>query len=104
MGLRAAARSYGIPTTTLKDRLDRKNKHATEYKKALGRPTTLPPNIEEELVKHILDSEAVFLGLTREMLMSLAFVLVVDLEKCKSTNPLTNAVIKPWLDSPDLGK
>ena len=58
LGLRAAAKLHGIPTTTLKDHVDGKNKYAIGDTKYFGRPTTLPANLENELVQHILDSES----------------------------------------------
>lgn len=73
LGLRAAARAYGIPPTTLKDHLDGKYEHAMGDTKHLGRPSILPPAIEKELVDHIIKCERMFFGLTRKDVMSLAY-------------------------------
>ena len=60
LGLRAAAREYGIPHTTLKDHIDGKYKHATGDTKHLGRPSILPPAQEKELADHIMKCESMF--------------------------------------------
>ena len=73
IGLRATAKLHGIPTTTLKDHVDGKNKYAIGEIKYFGRPTTLPANLENELVQHILDSESMFFGLTGTAVMALAY-------------------------------
>ena len=54
MGFRAVARSYGVPTTTLKIHLGVHNTFAKDSSKHNGRPTMLPAALEEELVNHIL--------------------------------------------------
>lgn len=75
MGLRAASRSYGVPVTTLKRHLDEANMYAVETSMYRGRPQTLPPEPENKLVEHILESERMFFGFTRIDVQSLAFDL-----------------------------
>ena len=75
MGLRDASRTYNVPLTTLKRRLDGKNKYAVGCSKHLGRPTMLPRELETELVQHVLLCEAMLFGFTRKSLMKLAFEL-----------------------------
>ena len=65
LGLRDAAKLHGILTTTLKDRLDDTNKYAKGSNNHLGRHPILPRAIEDELVQHILDREAMLFGSTR---------------------------------------
>lgn len=73
LGLRAAAKLHGIPTTTLRDRPDDKIKCAKGSNKHFGRPPILPRAIEDELVQHILDREAMLFGLIRKSVMELAY-------------------------------
>ena len=53
----------------------------------------MPPN-SARLHGHFHFLLKIFFSNDDALLMSLAFVLVVDLEKCKSANPLTNAVTR----------
>ena len=61
MGLNASAKAYGVPKATLKRHLDGSNKHANEEIKKLGRQQVLPLHVEEELVKHLVAMENMFL-------------------------------------------
>lgn len=56
----------------LKWRLDGKNFFATEAKQVFGRPQDLPPELETQLVQHILEPEKIFL-VGREDVKKLAF-------------------------------
>ena len=61
MGLKASAKAYGVPKATLKRHLDGSNKHANGQIKKLGRQQFLPLHVEEELVKHLVAMENMFL-------------------------------------------
>ena len=54
---------------------DERNLYANGSKRYLGRPTTFPTEIEEELVNHIVKLESMFFGMTRRDLMRLAYQL-----------------------------
>lgn len=73
LGLNAAARAYNVPKATLKRRLDGKNKYAVGSLKKFGRSQDLPPEIENQLVEHILELERKLFGINRKDLMKLAF-------------------------------
>jgi hypothetical protein len=75
MGLNAAARTYGVPKATLKRRIDKKNKNATERAQNFGRPRDLPKELEDDLVRHILSLEESFFGISRNDLRHLAYQL-----------------------------
>jgi len=53
-GLNAISRTYGLPKATLKRRLEVKNKYANGPKKCIGRPCTLPAQLEDMLVEYLL--------------------------------------------------
>lgn len=72
-GLNAAARAFGVPKATLKRHLTGCNKTARGDVKHLGRTSDLPPELEDQLVKHILEMEAMFYGLNTKSLRKLAF-------------------------------
>ena len=74
-GLNAAARAFSIPKATLRRHLVGSNKSACGGVKHLGRNTDLPPELEEELSKHILDMEAMFYGFNTQSVRKLAFQL-----------------------------
>ena len=61
MGLNASAKAYSVPKGTLKRHLDGSNKHANGEFKKLGRQQVLPLHVEEELVKHLVAMENMFL-------------------------------------------
>lgn len=73
IGLNAAAREYSIPKATLKRHLDGKNYYATEGNKVVGSLGDIPPHVEEELVRHVLDLEKALFGITATDLRRLAF-------------------------------
>ncbi|XP_039294504.1 jerky protein-like [Nilaparvata lugens] len=73
IGFNECCRQYGIPKPTLKRHLDGKNITANEGKKSMGRHTTLPPEVEQQLVEHIKKLEACFFGLTITDVRRLAF-------------------------------
>lgn len=73
MGLNAVCKMYGIPKPTLKRHIENKNAFANEAKQHFGRSTDLPPEVEKELVEHILQLESCMFGLTSKDLRRLAF-------------------------------
>ena len=73
IGLRSASRKYGIPKSTIKNHVDGKYKLAMGSNIHIGRPQMLPPKVEEELVRHILECESYFMGLTRKDVMEMAY-------------------------------
>lgn len=72
-GLNECARVYNIPKTTLYRHVKCLNKIANNAVKKFGKPTTLPEQIEEELVSHILKLEELMFGLTINDIRKLAF-------------------------------
>lgn len=48
-------RQYNVPKPTLKRHLESRNLVANDEIKSLGRTTVLSPDVESELVKHILN-------------------------------------------------
>ena len=75
MGLNAAAKFYGIPKATLSRHAKCQNKIANEATKFHGGQPTLPKELEDELVQHCMNLEAMFFGLTMDELRSSAFDL-----------------------------
>lgn len=53
MGLNAAALEHSVPKTTLKRHLDG-HKYATEEYQVIGSVCDLTPQVEKELVEHVL--------------------------------------------------
>lgn len=72
-GLNELARRYNIPKATLKRRIDNKNKNIHGSEKKFGRAADLPPEIEEEIVNHVLQLERSLFGITRSDLRKLAY-------------------------------
>ncbi|KAF6214241.1 hypothetical protein GE061_008981 [Apolygus lucorum] len=62
--LSAYRNQYGIPKPTLKRHLDGTNVHANEGIKKLGRCSTLPAEVEQELVNHLIKMESLLFGLS----------------------------------------
>ena len=73
MGLNECARPFKVPKAKLKRHLDGTNKYAKEDMKRLGRNQVLPPEVEEELLQHVIAMENMFFGVTKKELMTLAF-------------------------------
>lgn len=73
MGILLASKTFGVPQTTLQRnaRSDKTIKEVLESK--LGRPTTLSADMENELVRYILEMESRYWGLTRADIRSLCF-------------------------------
>lgn len=73
MGFNEAVKHYEVPRATLKRHIDGTNRYAKDGVKSFGRACDLPPDIEDDLAKHILSMEERFYGLTRSTLLTLAY-------------------------------
>ena len=73
IGFLKASKTFGVPKTTLRRHLKGDNKYALNGKKHVGRQVDLPEDIEAELVRHAIDLEARFYGLTQQNLRRLAY-------------------------------
>ena len=75
MGINASAASYGVPKTTLLRHLKGQNKFANDDTKFHGGVTTLPEDLENELVQYCLSMERRFFGIKIDELRRLAYDL-----------------------------
>jgi len=71
-GLNQCQRVYGVPKATIKRHSDNKNIFVNEQKK-IGTPTTFNPDMEKELVIHILALDSLFFGYTITDIRKLAY-------------------------------
>lgn len=72
-GLNEIARRYKVPKATLKRRIDDTNKNVHGSEKKFGRAADLPPELEGEIVTHVLELERRLFGITRSDLRKLAY-------------------------------
>lgn len=72
-GLNECAKVYNIPKATLCRHAANRNKIANGAFKRMGKSTTLPANVEEELVSHILKLEEALFSLTTCDIRKLAY-------------------------------
>ena len=77
MGLNAASRAFGISKQTIRRHRLGLNKYASDDVKCMGGPLFLPASVEDELVKHVKDLDAMMFGITAKDLMSLAYEVAV---------------------------
>ena len=77
MGLNAASRAFGISKPTIRRHRLGLNKYASDDVKCMGGPLFLPASVEDELVKHVKDLDAMMFGITAKDLMSLAYEVAV---------------------------
>lgn len=96
MGFNECCRHYNIPKPTLKRHLAGKNVVANESVKATGRTTTLPPEVEQQLVDHILRLEHLLFGVTITDVRKLAFQIAERNEIPHNFNRLTAMAGKKW--------
>ena len=75
-GINECSKMYGISQPTLTRHLLSKYKYAKYGVKVIGRSTSLPPEVEEDLVKHIQMLEGMMFGITRKDLMQLGYQFV----------------------------
>ena len=73
IGLNAVCLKYGIPKPTIKRYVEHKNVFANDSTKRFGRCSNLPPEIENELVEHVLKLELCMAGINSKDLRRLAF-------------------------------
>lgn len=64
MGLNAAAREHSVPKSRLKRHLDGHNWYAPEKNEVIGSVCNLTPQVEKELMEHVLKMEHVMFGMT----------------------------------------
>lgn len=75
LGFKKAAMIYKVPRTIL-FRLSKLDCSASDaVMKKLGRPPTLPPHLEDQLVSYLLEMEKRYFGLTRSDVKRLAYQL-----------------------------
>lgn len=85
MGWLRASKTFNVPTATLRRRALNKNRIATNTKKYLGSlESVLNEEAEAAIVKHILDLESRFFGLTTTDVRKLAYEVA---EKMKIKHP-----------------
>lgn len=70
MGWQLAAKTFNVPATTLRRRFQKDDSSMGDLG---GCRQVLPREIEEELVKHIMDMETRFFGLTTKDLRKLVY-------------------------------
>ncbi|KOB68546.1 Uncharacterized protein OBRU01_10905 [Operophtera brumata] len=75
VGLNEVSRIYGVPKATLKRRLDGVSQKAKEHVQIPGSESDLPPELENELCKHVLEMEGCLYGITPMDSRRLAFEL-----------------------------
>ena len=77
MGLNAASRAFEISKPTIRRHRIGLNKYASDDVKCMGGPLFLPASVEDELVKHAKDLDAMMFGITAKDLTSLAYEVAV---------------------------
>ena len=73
IGLNEVCRQYGISKSTFYRHLIGTNIFAKEEKKVIGKLCDLKPEVEKEIVKHVLKLEESFFGITTKDFRKLAF-------------------------------
>lgn len=98
MGWLKASKIFNVPTATLRRRAQGKNKFAVNAEKRFGSfQFTLTKDLEGAIVKHILDLESRFFGMTRTDVRRLAYEVA---EKMKIKHPFNKELKmagKGWL-------
>lgn len=96
LSLYRAAKETGVPWSTLKDFLSRSVdiEHATIPK--LGRPFTLPPELEIKVFHHINTMQELGFGLTVVQVRKLAYDLAKSVNREKLFNPDKQIASKWW--------
>ena len=97
MGYLKAANTFGVKKTTLIRRFKGGNKLANGSEKKLGRGTTLPKSLEDELYEYVTRMEAMLYGLTPEDLRSLVYQLALRNNIPNSFNTEKEQAGKEWL-------
>ena len=99
LSLRCACRACAIPKTTLKRHLAGINKYAVEATKHFGHPVDLTPELEEQLVHHVLRLEAMFFGMSAIDVRKLAYQLAEANNMNHSFNKEKKTAGKKWFYS-----
>jgi hypothetical protein len=73
IGLNAAAREYCVPKAILERHVDGKNYFAVKSTQVIGSVGDIPPQVEEQLVHHVLQLVQCMFGITVTDLRRLAF-------------------------------
>ena len=95
IGWLKAAKRFNVPQATLRRRAKGTNKLIHGTNKGLGRfQTTLPQEVETELLKHILDFESRLFGFTAIDVRKLAFELAEHQGFCHPFNK--NKALAGW--------
>lgn len=98
MGWKKAAKTFEVPKTTLmRLSMEKYGDPAKAASVRAGRPTVLPPKLEEELVKYCLVMESTFFGLTRRDLRRMAYQLA-ERNVIKHPFVKNNMAGRAWLD------
>ena len=102
MGYMKAAKTHGVPQSTLEDKVKKARierlEPAEAAQKKLGRYTTVfSPAQEEELVNHVLDMKQRFCGLTLADICELAFDLAEVNKVPHNFNKDKKRAGKDWL-------
>lgn len=99
MGWLAASNTFGVPQATLRRHALNMNKTLLPNTKGLGRfKTTFPPEIERQLVHHIMFLETRLFGLTRTAVQELAFNLAEKNGLKHNFNREKKRAGQEWLD------
>lgn len=98
MGWKKAAKTFEVPKTTLmRLSMEKYGEPAKAASVRAGRPTVLPPELEEQLVKYCLVMESTFFGLTRRDLRRMAYQLA-ERNGIKHPFGQLNMAGRAWLD------
>ena len=78
LGFLKASQQFNVPICSLRRRVNNKNKHATGASKYIGgRKPSLPTEVEEALVKYIVEMDKRMFGLSSYEVRKMAFELAV---------------------------
>ena len=78
MGYLKASKQFNVPICSLRRRVKEINKHATGSSKYIGGKTTsLPPEVEESLVKYIVEMDKRMFGLSSYEVRKMAYELAI---------------------------
>lgn len=98
MGWVRASKTFNVPATTLRRRVENKNKVATNTKKHLGRhQNVLNEEAEKAIVANILELESRFFGLTSNDVCVLAYKVAEKMKLCHPFNRQKKMAGKSWL-------
>lgn len=96
MGFNECCRQFNIPKPTFNRHLKELNSFANGEVKIIGKQTTLPPDVEKDLVNHILMFESLMFGLTITDVRKLAFQIAERNNLPHNFNKETRIAGKKW--------